>query len=35
MEDHPQYVFPSERVVEGIERVLKEFGIPPREREGV
>lgn len=35
MEDHPKYIFPAERVVEGIERVLKEFGIPPREREGV
>jgi hypothetical protein len=30
MEDHPDYVFPSERVIEGIERVLKEFGIPAR-----
>jgi hypothetical protein len=30
MQDHPDYTFPSERVVEGIEAVLKDFGIPPR-----
>jgi hypothetical protein len=28
MEDHPDYVFPSERVVERIEQVCIDFGIP-------
>ena len=28
LEDHGDYVFPSERVVANIERVLTEFGIP-------
>jgi hypothetical protein len=31
MQDHPDYVFPSERVTEGIEAVLKDFGIPARQ----
>ena len=30
MEDHPDYVFPSERVIEAVAYSLKNFGIPPR-----
>lgn len=30
LEDHPDYVFPSERVAEAVEHVCKSFGIPPR-----
>lgn len=28
MEDHPTYVFPDDRIKEGIERVCSDFGIP-------
>jgi hypothetical protein len=28
MQDHPDYVFPDQRVIEGIEAVLRDFGIP-------
>lgn len=28
LEDHPDYVFPSERVSEAVERVCESFGIP-------
>jgi len=28
LEDHPDYVFPSERVIEAIEYVCADFGIP-------
>lgn len=31
LEDHPNYVFPSERVNEAVERVLVDFGIPKEE----
>lgn len=34
MKAHPDMVFPDGEVVEGIEAVLKDFGIPPRQREG-
>jgi hypothetical protein len=33
MQDHPDDVMPTERVIEGIEAVCRDFGIPPRERE--
>lgn len=29
LEDHPDYVFPSERVSEAVEYVCEQFGIPP------
>ncbi len=32
LEDHPHYVFPSERVLEAVEEVCADFGIPPKER---
>jgi hypothetical protein len=31
LEDHPNYVFPSERVVEAIDYVCADFGIPTTE----
>lgn len=31
LEDHPSYVFPTERVTEGIERVCSEFGLPKKD----
>jgi hypothetical protein len=35
MQDHPDDVMPTERVIEGVEAVCRDFGIPPREREPV
>jgi hypothetical protein len=34
MQDHPDYVFPSERVKEAVEGCLVKLGIPPREGYG-
>ena len=34
LEDHPDYVFPSERVSEAVGYVCSEFGIPPYPTEG-
>jgi hypothetical protein len=31
LEDHPTYVFPTERVTEAIERVCSDFGIPKKD----
>ncbi len=31
LEDHPKYVFPSERVKEAVENVCESFGIPKTE----
>lgn len=31
LEDHPDYVFPSERVADNVERVCVAFGIPKEE----
>ena len=28
LQDNPEYVFPSERVIENVNRILEEFGIP-------
>jgi len=33
MKAHPDMVFPDGEVIEGIEAVLKDFGIPPRTRD--
>jgi len=34
LQDHPNYVFPSERVSEAVERVCESFGIP-KETNGI
>lgn len=35
LEDHPHYIFPSERVKEAVERVCVDFGIPKEDSDAV